>query len=234
MVSEQGWRTTSLKSYTQKTLGNSQRTCGFTSRANFASAVVNCSANWRNPMWYWTRLAVRMRSVQVRIFFKKNHQSGITGASEITAGVIQDDVQVAANKLYIMCKLNTDLDSLFQADSVSAGCSVTHPDDVWYTGWPISHNLLSSMIKRLSLQAKLSKSYTNLCLRATTIVHLKEAGADDRRICEISGHRNTASFASYDRLSAHQAVSLSAAVDFKHVPETSVAFLSFWCCSRFR
>ena len=60
-------------------------------------------------------------------------------------------------------------------------------------------------------------------MHATIIGHLKEAGVDDRRICEISGHRNTASIASYDRLSAHQAVSLSAAIDSKHVPETSVA-----------
>ena len=51
---------------------------------------------------------------------------------------------------------------------------------------------------------------------------MKEAGVDDRRICETSGHRNTASLASYDRLSAHQAVSLSAAIDSKHIPETSV------------
>ena len=50
---------------------------------------------------------------------------------------------------------------------------------------------------------------------------MKEAGVDDKQICEISGHRNTAALASYDRLSAHQAVSLSAAIDFKHVPETS-------------
>ena len=71
--------------------------------------------------------------------------------------------------------------------------------------------------------SKLSKSYTNHCLRATTIVHLKEAGVNDRRICEISGQRNTASLASYDRLGAHQAVSLPAAIDSKHVPETSVA-----------
>ena len=107
-----------------------------------------------------------------------------------------------------MSKLNPDLDRFFQRASVSAGCSVTHPDSAWYIRSPISQNLLSSTIKRLSLQAKLSKSYTNHCLRATTIVHLKESGVDDRRICEISGHRNTAYLASYDRLSAHQAVGI--------------------------
>ena len=155
-------------------------------------------------------------------FLSKNHQSGISGSSKITAGVIQDEVQVAAIKLY-MSKLNPDSDHIFQRASVSAGCTITHPDAVRYIRSPISHNLLSSMMKCLSLQAKLSKVYTNHCLRATTIVYLNEAGVDDRRICEISGHRNTAYLASYDRLSAHQAVSLSAAIAFKHVPETSAA-----------
>ena len=60
-------------------------------------------------------------------------------------------------KLY-MSKLNPDLDRFFEKASVSVGCSVTHPDSVWYIRSPIPHNLLSSMMKRLSLQAKLSKS----------------------------------------------------------------------------
>ena len=67
-------------------------------------------------------------------------------------------------------------------------------------------------MKRLSLEAKLSKSYTNHCLRATTMVHLKEAGVDDRRICEISGHRNVTSLAPYEPLRVHQDA-LSAAID---------------------
>ena len=90
---------------------------------------------------------------------------------------------------------------------------------MWYIRSPISHNLLSSMMKRLSLQAKLSKSNTNHCLRATTIVHLKEAGVDEFVRFPVIGIR----------LLLHHMIVLvltkllSAAIDSKHVPETSVA-----------
>ena len=63
-------------------------------------------------------------------------------------------------------------------------------------------------MKRISEQAHLSTQYTNHCLRATTIVHLKEAGVEDRKICEISGHKNPASVTAYDRTSAERAVDL--------------------------
>ena len=72
-------------------------------------------------------------------------------------------------------------------------------------------------MKRISEQAHLSTLYTNHCLRATTIVHPKEAGVEDRKICEISGHKNPASLTAYDRTSAERAVDLSAATDTKRV-----------------
>ena len=48
-------------------------------------------------------------------------------------------------------------------------------------------------------------------------MHLKEAGVEDRKICEISGHKNPASLTAYDRTSAERAVDLSAAIDTKRV-----------------
>ena len=72
-------------------------------------------------------------------------------------------------------------------------------------------------MKRISEQAHLSTLYTNLCFRATTTVHLKEAGVEDRKICEISGRKNPASLTAYDRTSAERAVDRSAAIDTKRV-----------------
>ena len=73
-------------------------------------------------------------------------------------------------------------------------------------------------MKRISEHACLSSLYTNHCLRATTIVHLKAAGIEDRKICEISGHKNPASLTAYDRTSAERAVDYSAAIDTKRIP----------------
>ena len=45
-------------------------------------------------------------------------------------------------------------------------------------------------VKEISSKAKLSKVYTNHCVRATAITLWSEAGLSDRHICHISGHRN--------------------------------------------
>ena len=149
-------------------------------------------------------------------FLSKNHQGGVSGSSHVSAGVICDDVQIAAIKLYLR-KLHPLVDRLFQRAKVPAGSCVSPDDPVWFMKSPLSHNLLGLMMKSLSSAAKLSNSYTNHCLRATTVVHLKAAGVEDRTICDISGHKNVASLAAYDRVSPQRALQLSTAID-KHSP----------------
>ena len=70
-------------------------------------------------------------------------------------------------------------------------------------------------MRNLSKAAQLSQVYTNHCLRATTVRHLKEAGVEDRTICEVSGHKNPASLAAYDRVTPQKALELSVAIDKK-------------------
>jgi integrase len=53
------------------------------------------------------------------------------------------------------------------------------------------------MMKTISLDAGLSKCYTNHCVRATTITRLAHAGVETREIMKISGHRSEASVKSY-------------------------------------
>lgn len=92
---------------------------------------------------------------------------------------------------------------------------VGESDGCWFMRSPLSHNLLDSMMKSLSDAACLSRAYTNHCLRATSIVHTKRNGAEDRKICAVTGHKNIASLASYDVMSCDEAGALADAIDMK-------------------
>ncbi|XP_062603853.1 uncharacterized protein LOC134265645 [Saccostrea cucullata] len=71
-------------------------------------------------------------------------------------------------------------------------------DDEWYTSRPLGEKTLNNMMKSISADAGLSKSYTNHCVRATTITLLSHAGVEAREIMRISGHRNEQSIKSYN------------------------------------
>ena len=68
---------------------------------------------------------------------------------------------------------------------------------IWYDNIPVGHNTLGEKMKVISIQSKLSKVYTNHCIRATCISILDEAGISDRHICGISGHKSVESLKSY-------------------------------------
>ena len=59
-------------------------------------------------------------------------------------------------------------------------------------------NKLGSMMKELSLVAKLSRVYTNHCVRATAITLWSNAGLANCHMMAISGHRNEQSLKSYN------------------------------------
>ena len=67
----------------------------------------------------------------------------------------------------------------------------------WYENRPIGVNYLSKMMKVMSEDAKLSKMYTNHCLRATSATVLADAGVEARDICAVTGHHNAGSLKSY-------------------------------------
>ena len=123
-------------------------------------------------------------------------------------------MQVAVIKRYLS-KLHPEIDRPFQRAIVGAGCCVSPGASLWYMNAPLGHNLLNDMMRNLSKAAKLSQVYTNHCLRATTVRHLKEAGVEDRTIYEVSGHKNPTSLAAYDRVTPQKALELSVAIDKK-------------------
>eukprot|EP00117_Sycon_ciliatum_P013121 scpid80414/ scgid13915/ len=80
---------------------------------------------------------------------------------------------------------------------------------------PLSHNILSGMMKRLSDVAGLLEMYTNHCLRVTSITLMKKAGLEDRKIMAVSGHKSVASLQSYDRPTSSYSRVPAAAIDRK-------------------
>jgi hypothetical protein len=75
----------------------------------------------------------------------------------------------------------------------------------WFENKPLGVNTLSSMMKEISKAAKLSRVYTNHCVRASAITLWSEAGLASRHIMKISGHRSEHSLKHYnDRPSTAQ------------------------------
>ena len=93
-----------------------------------------------------------------------------------------------------LSKLNPDCEFLFQTPKPSAPTTEGSP---WFKKCPIGKNTLGTAMVRLSKSAGLSKIYTNHCLRATCISILDREGFENRDICQISGHANESSLASY-------------------------------------
>ena len=68
---------------------------------------------------------------------------------------------------------------------------------------------------RLSEAAELSQSYTNHCLRVTSVMLMKKAGLEDRKIMAVSGHKCVNSLQAYDRPNSHDSAVAAAAIDRK-------------------
>lgn len=88
-----------------------------------------------------------------------------------------------ALKLYLQ-KVNPKCTAFFQ-----------HPkknnmalDAVWYEARPLGINSLAKMMKTISEEARLSKIYTNHCVRTIAITPWSNAGISNRHIMAISGH----------------------------------------------
>ena len=62
---------------------------------------------------------------------------------------------------------------------------------------PIGKNSIGSMMKDISEAAKLSKIYTNHCIRKTTATAMKRQGFDLNQISHVTKHKNLDSLKHY-------------------------------------
>ena len=79
------------------------------------------------------------------------------------------------------------------------------------------------MMKRLSTKARLSKVYTNHCVRATCITRLTAQGVDPQTILGTSGHRSVQSLCTYNRSSDQAKAKMAARLDIENPPVPSEA-----------
>lgn len=136
---------------------------------------------------------------------REDNQSSRVDGARMYATPGDPNCPVASFKTYLS-KLNDECDCLFQTPKQTCP---TGPGP-WYTKTPMGKNTLGNMMKNLSHRAKLSKNYTNHCIRTTSIRILDKEGFNDREICQVSGHNNQSSLASYTgRVSANQKMSMS-------------------------
>ena len=108
--------------------------------------------------------------------------------------IIKDKTQVAALKR-LLSLLHPAQDSLFQR--VLTGVRPTKGP--WFANAPMGKTSLSNLMPVLLVWAKLSKRYTNHCIRATVVTELKDAGYY-YEVCAVTVQKHEASLQHYDRI----------------------------------
>lgn len=94
-------------------------------------------------------------------------------------------------ELYLS-KLNPNRNDLWQRPKV-----ITDPFAEWYDNVPLGKDPLNAAMKTLSVNASLSKMYTNHCIRSTCMETLDEGGFEGRHIMAQSGHKSESSIKVY-------------------------------------
>lgn len=135
----------------------------------------------------------------------KNHQGGIqeypTYEKEGRMYATSDSEDGYHSLQKYLQLLNPKCPALFQRPKQST----PQNGAPWYENKPLGVNTLGSMMKEISKAAKLSKTYTNHCVRASAITLWSEAGLASRHIMKISGHKSEQSLKHYnDRPSTAQ------------------------------
>ena len=135
----------------------------------------------------------------------KNHQGGIqeygTYEKEGRMYATSDSEDGYHSLQKYLQLLNPKCPALFQRPKQST----PQNGAPWYENKPLGVNTLGSMMKEISKAAKLSKTYTNHCVRASAITLWSEAGLASRHIMKVSGHKSEQSLKHYnDRPSTAQ------------------------------
>ena len=102
---------------------------------------------------------------------------------------------------YYLRALNPKCERLFQREFVISKKFNLHTttETVWYSNSPVGKGMVPKMLPLLC-EAAGCERLTNHSLRATALSALNRAGFQDRMIGQgVSGHKNPASLASYNR-----------------------------------
>ena len=102
---------------------------------------------------------------------------------------------VAVYELY-MRKINHDVNFLFQRPKKQI-LDVNHK---WFDKIPVGRDPLNDVMKNLSMNAGLSKIYTNHSIRTTVVTNLDRAGYEAGHIMAPTGHKSETSIKNYSRM----------------------------------
>ena len=79
-------------------------------------------------------------------------------------------------------------------------CVAKRKTETWFVqNLPLGENSIDNLMSNLSDKLKLSKRYTNHCLRVTAITIFKENGKSNEEIASFTGHKNPQSIQRYCR-----------------------------------
>ena len=117
----------------------------------------------------------------------KNHPSSISdradegGPKMFSTGAVNCPVQYLKKLINV---LHPGEETLFQRPLRFFSPSL----ETWYERAPLGVNQLASMMREISMAAKLSQIYTNHSVKATSVTLLDRAGIPVHRIMQLSGH----------------------------------------------
>ena len=134
--------------------------------------------------------------IKVKDELTKNHQD----MENIVSGIMPENktdemCPVASFKTYIE-HLNPDNDYMWQYTLEKIDPA---KPNIWYSKKHFGKNPLSTFMSDLSKDCKLSKIYTNNCIRATGITVLTNAKFSNADIMSVSGHKSVQSLAVYQK-----------------------------------
>ena len=126
-------------------------------------------------------------------------------------------------RLYIS-KHHPDCEWMFQQSRPRPG----QDDPTWYKEEPLGVYTLSDTMPRISASARLSKRYTNHCVRSATVGVLFHARVQAQSIMARTGHRSAESLQHYVGMSTsserHEARLLRVGLASGHVPGSQPPF----------
>ena len=159
---------------------------------------------------------------------EKNHtglsQDG-TEHEQRMYGTGKPDCPLKTLKMYLS-KLTPSNTAFFQTPKAKGWKLST----LWYTRSPVGVNTIGKFMPTISVIAKLSKVYTNHCIRATCVTTLRNAGCQVNDIKSVTGHKSTASIDSYsktpDKLRRNMSHTLAGMTDESSQNESKVAVVN--------
>jgi len=97
----------------------------------------------------------------------------------------------------------------------------------------LGKNVIGMMMKTISEKAKLSKKYTNHCVRVSVVNELDAGGFTSEQICSVTGHKNRESVEKYKRQRDTEKRKISDAITasfYQEIASTSVSSKSLKVC----